>query len=718
MTAATPMVNLLVVDDDLMLRSMAVKALAHGGFNVMDASNGEQALARFDGAPADLVLLDVMMPGMDGYEVCRRIRARPLGARVPVLMLTGLNDTGSIEQAYASGATDFITKPINWTLLSHRVRYALRASAAAEAMRHTSETLVRAQSMAGMASWQYYLDGRFEYSEQLVTLFGEPPGGYKPDSAKILLERIVPRDRNRLKEARNRLMQEGIAYQLEFQIETFGGVVRTVFEQAIRRPDGGGKLLGMEGITQDITPHVQAREQIRQLENFDGVTGLPNRRFFAELSAPPLDWAQRNGAMCALMHIDLDRFKGVNDAFGRAEGDAVLQSISERLRAWSRNGAPAPAGRAPAGSGVLARVGSNAFTLLIGNLSGQEHAGAVAQRLLKAIALPLQVQAQSLVLTASVGIALFPEDAQDLPGLSRCAEQAVYAAKTAGRGQHRFFKEQMNVHAANRLLLESDLRRAIARGELRLHFQPKVNAMTRAIVGAEALVRWQHPARGLVSPAEFMLLAEETGLILPLTDWVLECACSHLRQWADAGLPAVPLSVNLAASSFVDMSLVDKLDVLVQLFALAPSCLTLEVTETILMRDMDHTITMLDTLRARGYGVSLDDFGTGYSSLSYLKRLTVDELKVDRSFVTECAQGGRDGVLAATIIALGLELGLRVVAEGIETHEQSEFVLNRGCVVQQGFLFSGPVTAAEFERMLRDGLETQREPPSNFQIAI
>ena len=422
--------------------------------------------------------------------------------------------------------------------------------------------------------------------------------------------------------------------------------------------------------------------------------------------------------MCALMHIDLDRFKGVNDAFGRAEGDAVLKSITERLRAWSRNGAAAPAGRAPAGSGVLARVGSNAFTLLMGNLAGQEHAGAVAQRLLKAIALPLQVQAQSLVLTASVGIALFPEDAQDLPGLSRCAEQAVYAAKTAGRGQHRFFKEQMNVHAANRLLLESDLRRAIARGELRLHFQPKVNAMTRAIVGAEALVRWQHPARGLVSPAEFMLLAEETGLILPLTDWVLECACSHLRQWADAGLPAVPLSVNLAASSFVDMSLVDKLDVLVQLFALAPSCLTLEVTETILMRDMDHTITMLDTLRARGYGVSLDDFGTGYSSLSYLKRLTVDELKVDRSFVTECAQGGRDGVLAATIIALGLELGLRVVAEGIETHEQSEFVLNRGCVVQQGFLFSGPVTAAEFERMLRDGLETQREPPSNFQIAI
>ena len=718
MMAANPVVNLLVVDDDLLLRSMAVKALVHAGFHVLDAGSGEQALARFDEAQVDLVLLDVMMPGMDGYEVCRHIRARPLGARLPVLMLTGLTDTGSIEKAYASGATDFITKPINWTLLSHRVRYALRASAAAEAMRHTSEMLVRALSMAGMASWQYYLDGRFEHSQELVTLFGEPQGGYRMDSAKLLLDRIVPADRSRVGEARNRLMRQGVAYQLEFQIETFGGAVRTVFEQASPRLDGSGKPLGMEGITQDISARVRTHEQIRQLENFDGVTGLPNRRFFAELSAAPLDWARRNGALCALMHIDIDRFKGVNDAFGRAVGDAVLQTITERLRAWSRSDDPAAAGHGRAGNGMLARVGSNAFTLLMGNLAGQEQAGAVAQRLLKAIALPLQVQAQSLVLTASVGIAMFPEDAQDLAGLSRCAEQAFHAAKTAGRAQHRFFNEQMNVHAANRLLLESDLRQAIARGELRLHFQPKVNAVTRAIVGAEALVRWQHPARGLLPPAEFMPLAEETGLVLPLTDWVLECACSNLRQWQDAGLPALPLSVNLAASSFVDMSLVDQLDVLVQQFALAPSCLTLEVTETILMRDMDHTIMLLDTLRARGYGLSLDDFGTGYSSLSYLKRLTVDELKVDRSFVTDCALGGRDGVLAASIIALGLELGLQVVAEGIETPEQSAFVLRHGCSTQQGFLFSGPVTATEFERILRNGLTVQQKVTDEWQLAI
>ena len=721
MTAANPVVNLMVVDDDLMLRSMAVKALAHAGFQVVDASSGEEALARFDEAPVDLVLLDVMMPGIDGYEVCRRIRASPLGARVPVLMLTGLNDTGSIEQAYTCGATDFITKPINWALLSHRVRYALRASAATKTMRHTGEALVRAQRMAGMASmasWQYYLDGRFEYSDELVNLFGEPPGGYPVDSAKILLDRVVPGDRNRVKEARNRLMLQGVAYQLEFQIETFGGVTRTVFEQVTLRLDDSGKALGMEGITQDITARAQTREQIRQLENLDGVTGLPNRQFFAELSTAPLDWARRNGSMCALMHIDLDRFKGVNDAFGRAQGDAVLQSIAERLRAWSHSGDPATLESSRGGTGVLARVGSNAFALMVGNLGGQEQAGALAQRLAKAIALPLKVKAQSLVLTAGIGIALFPDDAPDLAGLSRCAEQAVHAAKTAGRGQHRFFNEQMNTHAANRLLQESELRQAIDCGELRLHFQPKIDAVTRAIVGAEALVRWQHAERGLVPPYEFMPLAEETGLILPLTDWVLECACSHLRKWADAGLPAVPLSVNLAASSFVDMSLVDKLDILVRHFALLPSCLTLEVTETILMRDMDHTIALLDILRARGYGLSLDDFGTGYSSLSYLKRLTVDELKVDRSFVTECARGGRDGVLAATIIGLGLELGLHVVAEGIETPEQSAFVLSHGCTTQQGFLFSGPVTANEFEQMLRNGLTAQQKVSDDLQLAI
>jgi diguanylate cyclase (GGDEF)-like protein len=564
--------HVLIIDDDALLRSMAARTLRHAGFDVSETASGEEGLVRMVERGCDLVLLDVMMPGLDGYEVCRRIRAAPEGASVPILMLTGLNDTASIELAYGHGATDFITKPINWTLLSHKVRYALRASTAA---------------------------------------------------------------------------------------------------------------------------------------HYDAATGLPNRKFFAELAGPSLERAARSGSGCAVMHVDIDRFKGVNDAFGRGQGDVVLKTVAERLRAWTRNSDLAAVDHGPADRGMLASVGGNAFSLLITDVAGQEQATVVAQRLLRAIAEPIIVESQSLVLTASIGIAFYPNDAHDFSGLARCAEQAVHAAKEAGRAQYRFFDEQMNARAASRLLQEADLRRAIDQGELRLYFQPKVDAHSRAVVGAEALVRWQHPERGLVPPAEFIAVAEETGLILPLTDWVLECACRNLREWADAGLPALPLSVNLAAPCLAGVALVGKLDTLMQRFGLEPRHLMLEMTESILMHDVESGVLLLQTLRSRGYGLSLDDFGTGYSSLSYLKRLPLDELKIDRAFVIDAARGGRDGALAAAIIALGRELGLQVVAEGVETLEQSAYLLRRGCPLQQGYLFSRPVPSEDYARMLSQGLTAQ-----------
>ena len=694
--------RLLLVDDDLLLRTMAARTLRHAGFEVGDAASGEDALVQFEQHSHDLILLDVMMPGIDGYEVCQRVRAMAHGARVPILMLTGLNDTESIERAYRHGATDFITKPINWTLLSHRVRYALRISIAAEQMRRSRESLARAQSLAEMGNWEIFPDGRMECSAQLARLFGATVDALQCASPQEFLARVVAADRERVADVRARLAQEGTPYQIEFQIERIDGKVRTVFEQATPILDDNGRPIGHEGITQDITERVQARERILQLAHYDETTGLPNRQFFSELAAPAIERARHDGSCFALLHVDVDRFKGVNDAFGRARGDAVLQTLADRLRSWTRSSGQPSVGRALAEPDMLARVGSNAFILLVAEVTGQEQAALLAQRVLKAIALPILIKSQPLVLTASIGVAFFPTDAEDLPDLIRCGEQACDAAKTAGRAQHRFFNEQMNARASSRLLLEADLRRAIEGNDLRLDFQPKVDAASGAIVGAEALVRWQHQARGLVSPGEFIALAEETGLILPLTDWVLESACSSLRAWSDAGLHQVPLAVNLAASSFTDVTLVTKLDALMQRHGLSSRRLTLEMTETILMRDVASGVTLLETLRARGYQLSLDDFGTGYSSLSYLKFFPMDELKIDRAFITEAARGGRDGALAVAIITLGRELGLRVVAEGVETPEQSAFLLRHGCNVQQGFLFSRPVPGDAFAQMLRE----------------
>ncbi|MCX2864577.1 EAL domain-containing protein [Paucibacter sp. PLA-PC-4] len=448
---------------------------------------------------------------------------------------------------------------------------------------------------------------------------------------------------------------------------------------------------------------VEAEHRALRLAHYDEVTGLPNRRLFAELAGPALERSMRSGVGCAVLHVKIDRFGGVNDVYGRGEGDTVLASVAQRLRACIRGSDVAsvnPVAHEPA---VVARLGDNAFSVLLTDLDGQERASVVAQRLLAAVAQPIVIHAQPLSLSASIGIAMFPGDAQDMVGLTHCAEQTARVAADAGGAQHKFFDEALNARARERAVLETELRHAIQVGQLCLHYQPKVDARSGQLVGAEALVRWQHPQRGLVPPGAFIELAEERGLIAPLTDWVLHAACMSLRRWSDHGLSILPLSVNLPASSLADATLPDQLEGLVLHYGLQSSWLTLELTETMVMREVATAVGVLDRLRTLGFGLSLDDFGTGYSSLSQLKRLPMSELKIDRAFIAEVARGGRDAALATAIITLGKELGLQVVAEGVETLEQSEFLIGRGCMLQQGFLFSRPVPQLMFEQMLITG---------------
>ncbi len=455
-----------------------------------------------------------------------------------------------------------------------------------------------------------------------------------------------------------------------------------------------------------------AEQRALQLAHYDEVTGLPNRRLFAELAAPTLERSRRSGVGCVVLHAVIDRFSGVNDVYGRGQGDTVLAGIAQRLRSCIRSSDLAAASPAAQELGVVARLGDNAFSILIADLDDQERASMVAKRLIAAVAQPIVVDAQPLMLSASIGIAIFPGDAADLVGLTRCAEQAARAAGNAGGAQHMFFDAALNARARERVVLENELRQAIQAGQLCLDYQPKVDARSGEIVGAEALVRWQHPQRGLVPPGRFIVLAEESGLIVPLTDWVLHAACSSLRRWSDQGLPPLPLSVNLPASSVADARLLDQLDALMQQYGLEPACLMLELTETMLMHDVASASDVLGRLRARGFGLSLDDFGIGYSSLSHLKRLPMSELKIDRAFVTDVARGGHDSAIAAAVITLGSELGLQVVAEGVETAEQSQFLLARGCWLQQGYLFSTPVPQSRFEQMLRAGTTAPAEAVS------
>ena len=696
--------RLLIVDDDALMRGMASRTLRHAGFSVSEADSGAQALALFELAPFDLLLMDVMMPNMDGYQLCAHIRRLPEGARVPILMLTGLNDTSSIDLAYQAGATDFISKPINWTLLSHRVRYSLRAGMAVESAMRSRDRLERAQHIANMGSWEISEGGQsFESSPELARLYGASSESMASTTPQIFLEWVTESDRPTVQAMREAADRDGAPYQLTFKIARFDGSIRTVHEQAGPVMDSAGRQIAIEGITQDITERVEAEKRISRLARYDTLTGLPNREFFEKLATQALDRSRRLGSNCAVMYLDIDRFKSVNDAIGHQRGDAVLVAMAERLLVSVRSSDLAFEGLLSSES-VIARVGANAFTLLLVDVGDEKHAGAVADRLLQSVSTPLDTPDGELVLTASIGIALFPRDADGIGGLTRCAEQAVHAAKAAGRSQQWFFDEAMNERASVRLANESELRRAIADGQLRLHYQPKVDARSGGIVGAEALVRWQHPTRGLIPPGMFIALAEESGQILALTDWVLDTVCADLRRWTDTGLHAVPVSVNLASPSFSSDALPAQLTELMQRHALTSDALVLEVTESLLMADVDGVVARLEVLRALGFGVSLDDFGTGYSSLSYLKRFPIDELKIDRSFVTDAWRGGRDGAIAASIIALGRAFNLRVVAEGVETAVQADSLNKLGCPYQQGFLFARPQPSDAFELLLANGI--------------
>lgn len=699
---ATPQHHLLVIDDDPLLQGLAVRTLRHAGFEVSAADSGESGLALLETTAFALVLLDVMMPGIDGYETCRRLRALPRCQGVPVLMLTGLNDTGSIEQAYEAGATDFLVKPINWTLLAQRVRYALRAAAAMRAEVQSRERFERAQRIACMGSWELSADGRrMTCSPELATVFALPAGSAGGLSPEAFLERVQPADRKAVAEARRAAVNAGTPYQLSFRIGTADGGERSVYEQALPIVDAAGQRTGVEGITQDITERVEAERRISRLAHFDTVTGLANRSHFDELAMPMLERAARLGSGCALLHLDIDRFKSVNDALGQAAGDQVLRRVGERLEASVRSSDLTA--RVGGFEGCLARIGANAFTLLVVEVDTDRAASLIAERVMRVVSMPIELQGRELVLSASIGIAMYPRDATESSALARCAEQALYAAKTAGRAQHRFFDEAMNASASLRLTREGELRRAIAEGQLQLHYQPQVDGASGSIVGAEALVRWQHPERGLVLPAEFIALAEDSGLILPLTDWVFEAACAGLRDRIDAGLPVVPVAVNVASPSFLRDDLLDQLGRLLERHRLDAGLLRLEVTESMLMKDVPRAVSRLRQLKDRGFGLSLDDFGTGFSSLSYLRSFPIDELKIDRSFVIDVCRGGRDSAIAKSIIALGREFGLNVVAEGVETAAQAELLVRHRCSTLQGYLFARPMPAEQFNALLLRG---------------
>jgi diguanylate cyclase (GGDEF)-like protein len=450
---------------------------------------------------------------------------------------------------------------------------------------------------------------------------------------------------------------------------------------------GTGMMLCL--LEEEQATALRAARQAEHLAYHDALTGLPNRRLLLDRLSVALHLARRSGERVAVLFLDLDRFKVVNDSLGHAAGDRLLQAVARRVREAVREG------------DTLARIGGDEFTLLLPGLHRTEGAGRVVQKLRDAMALPFVLDGHEVFVTASVGVALYPEDGEDAETLIRHADIAMYRAKEAGRDGFKFFAPAMNERARERLALEGALRKALVLEQFRVHYQPLCNVATGRVTGVEALVRWMHPDRGLLAPAEFMELAEATGQVTLLGRWVLRQACAQARAWQRAGHPGLTVSVNLSARQFADLGLVPEVRRVLAEEELDPACLELEITESLAMHNVAATEATLRELKRLGVAISIDDFGTGYSSFGYLQRFPIDTLKIDRDFVRDVHRDAGSADIAAAMIAMAHRLGLTVVAEGVERPEQMAFLREQHCDRAQGFLFGAALPPHELERLLR-----------------
>ena len=707
---STTIKTVLIVDDDRTALALMRAALEKTGFAVSTAVDGVAGLRQFRDQPTDVVMLDVDMPGLSGHEVCAALRVE-VGPLLPIVMVTGFDDVRSIDAAYVAGATDFIAKPINWTLLGHRVRYLLRGYQAVLDLR--SAEARNTALLAALPDLLFELDIEGRYVQYHPPRSALPPTPVENVIGKTVEEVLSPEAARVCRAAIQEAYETGVSIGKQLELRLPGGTAWV--ELSVSRPVDSGQTPHFIVLARDITERRAAADRIRRLAYYDQLTGLPNREHFRSRVASALDDARSNKRQMALLCIDLDKFKRINDTLGHSVGDDLLRMTALRLREVLRCddhiGRAIPGG---AGDGDLSRLAGDEFMVLMPRIDGPDQAGLVATSILSAIMRPTLLARHHVMVTPSIGIAVYPTDGEDFETLFQNADLAMYFAKRQGPGRFAFFKPSMNANALKRLTMESRLSGAIAGNELSLRFQPQFDLSTGLIVGMEALVRWTNAELGQVPPLDFIPVAEETGMILPIGEWVLRAACMQAQAWHDEGHSALRVAVNVSGLQLAQRGFPGLVAAVLRDTGLPSVTLELEITESVIMANEDWTRQVLGELKAIGVQISIDDFGTGYSSLGRLREFPVDRLKIDGSFIRRVQSTGEDRVIAATIIAMAKTLKLEVVAEGVEDLAQLLFLQGECCTLVQGYFLSPPLTAAESGQLLRrlardfDGTRTQR----------
>ncbi|MGE5237346.1 MAG: EAL domain-containing protein [Chloroflexota bacterium] len=816
-TRETPLA--LVVDDDPSTRLLVRVVLEESGFAVAESGDGVSGLRVFRESCPDVVLLDVMLPDMDGLEVCTAMRRFPDCEQVPVIIMTSLDDISSIERAYESGATDFITKPFNLTVLAHRARYMLHASRSLESLKwseasrqallnvmpdamlrigrdglprvHSRTDMRRGGTVAGQSlalslydvlppeivphviplvaraletrnlqefECQHTVEGEDKRYEVRIVVYGE-------DEALAIVRETTERNafekalrqseekyRELFEDSHDLIQSTGVkgefryvnrAWRDAFGYDESDLKCLSVFDlvspemqapcreafaraQAGQRVDNFGTVLvtkdrryivvegsltpgladGRAGVTwcilRDITERKRSEEQIVKLAYHDSLTRLPNRLLFRDRLRQALAYAERMRTMFATLFLDLDRFKRINDTLGHCVGDELLQGVADRLAHILRRNDCVIRPDCEEMGPTVARLGGDEFTILLTDIKSVKDVARVARRIIDDLSKPFVLKRHEVFVTTSLGISVFPFDGSDEESLLKHADMAMYHAKELGRNNFQFYRAGIGDVTSDRIGFENDIRRGLERGEFTLHYQPRVAVRSGRIACIEALLRWEHPERGLVSTSEFISVAEGSGLIVPLGEWALFTACEKHKSLMALD-PSLRLSVNVSPQQLRHHSLTEAVSRAILESGLDPRSLELELMESTLMGSSKTSVRHLEELRDLGIRLSIDDFGVGYSSLRRLRSLPIDMLKIDQSYVRDVASHSDAAAITRAIIAMAHSLNLSVVAEGVEHEDQLAFLAEHGCDEVQGYLVSPPLKIETLEGVLAGG---------------
>ncbi|HEX5338225.1 MAG TPA: EAL domain-containing protein [Gallionella sp.] len=733
MTIRTDTPTILIVDDTPANLSLAVESLEAHGMRVSVAQDGEEGITRAEFAQPNLIMLDVLMPGLDGFEVCRRLKANPRTRDIPVVFMTSLTDIEDKVKGFDVGAVDYVTKPLHITEVIARIDTHLKVRAMQQQLQAQNEELERYRAglelqvaertaalrannrllMEEITERKHAEEALNLQEQELRSLLENTPDAiarFDKDCRCIYANHRMLEDLNlSWAQASGKLPSElpggesAIAYEERIRRVLSEGS-REDFELTLKNRQGkqvvnhvrltpefgiGGGIVSVLAVGRDITETHEYRQSVHRMTFYDALTDLPNRALLIDRIGHTMadsSWSRRFG----LMMLDLDRFKEINDTLGHDVGDRLLREVAARLLQCVRV------------YDTVARLGGDEFAILLPQVRESDDLVTVARKIVESFVPPFNIADKELFISASIGIAIYPGDSVEIDALFKYADSAMYHAKKMGRNNFQFYSRELTELSAGKMMLESALRKARKNGELELYYQPQVELASGRIVSAEALLRWHHPKLGLVCPDRFIPLSEETGLIVGIGEWVLHAACQTAAAWNRARPEPFRIAVNLSMRQFMQNDLLATVRGVLQETQCNPEWLKLEITESLLLEDGSDALGTLKVFDDMGLDISIDDFGTGYSALSYLSRFPVSQLKIDRSFVRDIPENQEKSELVKAIISIAQALNLELVAEGVETMVQADYLNRHGCLLAQGYLYGKPMPQAEFEALLAE----------------